>query len=503
MLELNNSNIDKPDFALNSSLIQNNINYTSSDRDFIEGLKTDFEWQTDNVIYTFNSIEGKHGDEDITGYKLFNSAQRVATEDALAEFSKVADIKFEESLTSSKFDANLVIRGADMPGNTAGWAFQPSDFWGSDLTIDNQYDGSSTGFEANYYGLEKGQFGFKLLLHELGHAMGLGHPHESGNISAEADSLNASVMSYYSSESSSIGGQIATGAGPYSPQTLMIYDIASLQEIYGANHQYNSGNNSYILDGNVYVGTIWDGNGNDSLDSSGYSGSAVLDLREGLDNISRVGETYSWNAFGSNIENAVSGNGNDNIYGNSLNNKITSNSGSDKIEGFGGNDDIRSNRGNDTIDAGDGDDFVRGGKDSDTVSGGSGSDWVNGNNQNDIVNGDSGNDTIHGGKNDDILHGGTGDDLIYGDKGNDQLFGDAGSDRFIFKKDFGNDSIEDFNVNVDVIEIAGSLVIDIESLLSSINYTNNNAVINLSDSTSISIRNIAENGLGIDDFTLI
>jgi len=503
MMELLNNSLEKPDYALKGNLVQNQINYTSSDRDFIEGLKTDFEWQTDNVIYTFNSIEGKHGDEDITGYKLFNNAQREATKDALAEFTKVADIKFEESTSSSKFDANLVIRAADMPGNTAGWAFQPSDFWGSDLTIDNQYDGSASGFEKNYFGLEKGQFGFKLLLHELGHAMGLGHPHEAGTVSTEADSLNASVMSYYSSSSSSIGGQIATGAGPYSPQTLMIYDIASLQEIYGANHQYNSGNNTYTLDGNIYVGTIWDGNGNDSLDSSGYSGSSVLDLREGLENITKVGETYSWNAFGANIENAISGNGNDNIYGNSLNNYIKANAGSDKIEGFAGDDDLRSNTGNDTIDGGEGNDFVRGGKDSDTVSGGAGSDWVNGNNQNDIVNGDSGNDTIHGGKNNDTLHGGSGDDFVYGDKGNDILFGDAGSDRFVFKNDFGSDSIEDFEVNTDIIAISRSLVSDLDSLLSSINYSNNNAIINISDIGSINIKNITDNGLDVDDFTLI
>ena len=46
--------------------------------------------------------------------------------------------------------------------------------------------------------LEKGTFEFLTIIHEIGHAMGLAHPHEGGaqTLQTALDSLNYTVMSY-------------------------------------------------------------------------------------------------------------------------------------------------------------------------------------------------------------------------------------------------------------------------------------------------------------------
>jgi serralysin len=74
-----------------------------------------------------------------------------------------------------------------------------------------------------------------IVLHELGHSLGLKHPHDSGgalpNMSGEHGSSEYTVMSY--------------GHTWDHPQSYMQYDIAALQELYGADFTINGGNIVY------------------------------------------------------------------------------------------------------------------------------------------------------------------------------------------------------------------------------------------------------------------
>ena len=54
----------------------------------------------------------------------------------------------------------------------------------------------------------------------------------------------------------------------------------------------------------------------------------------------------------------------------------------------------------------------------------------------------------------DFILGGNGRDTIDGGIGDDELWGDNDKDTFIFKKDYGEDTIFDFKVG-EVVEIAG------------------------------------------------
>jgi cysteinyl-tRNA synthetase, unknown class len=112
---------------------------------------------------------------------------------------------------------------------------------------------------------------------------------------------------------------------------------------------------------------------------------------------------------------------------------------SDLINGTRGADVIQSGFGNDVIDAGSGNDLVHG-------------QW-----DRDLINGGEGNDTLFGDDDSDTLIGGAGDDRLTGDRGYDQLTGGEGRDVFVFEnftpKTLGRDTITDFEVGIDKIEL--------------------------------------------------
>ena len=54
--------------------------------------------------------------------------------------------------------------------------------------------------------------------------------------------------------------------------TPMVYDIAALQHLYGANTLFNSEDTTYSYSPNTpFIETIWDGGGNDTLDFSNFN----------------------------------------------------------------------------------------------------------------------------------------------------------------------------------------------------------------------------------------
>lgn len=110
------------------------------------------------------------------------------------------------------------------------------------------------------------------------------------------------------------------------------------------------------------------------------------------------------------------------------------------IDGLGGNDNLTGGKGNDTIDGGEGNDTINGGDGNDLLlgdlgrdrlSGGTGNDQIDGGDENDTLSGQAGNDTIVGGEGNDSISGGDNDDAIDGQAGDDTVAGDAGNDILI------------------------------------------------------------------------
>ena len=128
--------------------------------------------------------------------------------------------------------------------------------------------------------------------------------------------------------------------------------------------------------------------------------------------------------------------------------------GNDTINGLGGSDVILGDAGNDDIDGGAGRDIIRGGGGGDDIDGGADGDIIRGDSGNDTIDGDAGNDLLLGDAGNDLIDGGVGNDTIFGGTGDDTLTGGAGNDTFLFIESSGNDTITDFDIDDDLIDLS-------------------------------------------------
>ncbi len=115
---------------------------------------------------------------------------------------------------------------------------------------------------------------------------------------------------------------------------------------------------------------------------------------------------------------------------------------------------VSTDAGDDTVHGGDSKDIIRGGSGNDTLYGGGFHDVIRGDSGDDTIYGGEGNDTLLGDSGDDEIYGGEGDDHLLGGSGNDSLTGGAGSDTFLFSTNTGNDTVEDFDLASDVIDLS-------------------------------------------------
>ncbi len=442
-----------------------------------------------NVQYNFTSEVDNFGFPHITEADYYTAAVR----GALAAWSEVANIRFSQEILTRldpHADAPLIFEQdlALVDGEEAlGVTLLPDNGTSRYIVINNQDVTVTVDQQFFAPDFEHGELAYFTLLHEIGHAIGLDHPFiEDGEdvedkfggvvLSGAENSWDATVMSYTEGTYATLDNL------PISP---MIYDIATVQYLYGANMSTNAGNNIYELDGTVLQArTIWDAGGTDTLYAAAYTGNTVLTIEEAYNQVTQVGLSNLWFAFGSNIENVIGGSGNDTITGNDENNNLSARMGNDSIAAASGND---------------------------TIYGGKGNDLLQGNIGNDSLSGDMDNDTLRGGQGSDILYGGAGNDLLYGDLGNDTLVGGLGDDAFAYFSNFGVDQINDFegagSAGGDSLFIDNELIIaaggsgvaaDVISLTS---YSSGNAIIDFTGGNVLTL--IGVSALTVEDILVV
>ena len=148
------------------------------------------------------------------------------------------------------------------------------------------------------------------------------------------------------------------------PGSFGLYDMYELQQIYGANTDFNAGDTTYSIartwQRDLFNETIWDGGGNDTLSSVGSSGDTVVDLRQGQQSSIGAGPLFTQTfdigdyknnvtiAYGAEIENAIGSAHNDTLIGNELDNVILGLGGDDMLMGGIGADFLAGGAGNDS-----------------------------------------------------------------------------------------------------------------------------------------------------------
>jgi serralysin len=513
-----------------------------SGTNYIDGLLFGSSWQFDGIrelTYAFY-------DSDVA---TWTADRQAVVASALQTISDVANVTFREVDTTTSFtnatadmafrfktltdDSGLEALGeAYIPDPTVVTISIPQNDLG--LTRDTYPNAEgdviiSDTSSAILSTFNEGGEALSTIIHEVGHALGMKHPH--------GPDLNAAVNSQIGTSRESTENYAQLGIPdqdsqmytvmsyeefPFEfpnagkPATPMMNDIETLQHIYGANSATNAGNTVFTVADDGALRAIWDSGGNDTIDATGMT--TEVTLRLGAGTFSELGEA-SLQSIARNviIENAHGSSAADVIIGNEFANGLVGNAGADSVTGSSGNDLLFGNSGDDLLYGNTGTDTLIGGDDEDVIYGGQDADQISGDAANDRLFGNIGDDTLLGGSGNDVLQGGVGADVLSGGSGNDTLEGGLGDDtltggdgvdffRFGFGDTGGNDLIQGFSdtdslaIERDVIGTFGSQTV--ATLLSNAVESEGSTTISLEDGATITLVGVAKPTLDTSDFAL-
>jgi serralysin len=323
----------------------------------IDALLSGFQWEEPVVTYSFYSDAAFGG--DYYGSEAVSEVSETVKSNFRQIFkwlSNVVNVEFQEVAESAP-DGYGIIRIMLSDGPTYAYSYFPSSFFpfglAGDIHLNHSYQHA---LDLNGWETPPGYHGHAMLIHELGHALGLKHPFEGDAIlPPEQDNQSHTVMTYAFSA--------------YSPGTFMTYDVVALQYLYGSS-PYQSGRTHYVVAPSIdryrvgetvlfdsasnFKQSIWDPEGVDTLDLSllaydldGYR----VDMRPGgwlSQNSGYDGATFSCGIAlceNSSLENVLSSSSDDTIYFNEQPNRVGGfapgrYTGRDRIEGADAQDAI-------------------------------------------------------------------------------------------------------------------------------------------------------------------
>ena len=377
----------------NSSNISTNIDALTQGRKWDLSSAETLSWSyyvTSGVAYTYSVTNTSDGS---AGNSLVNSAGDAAILQSMMNlWDQAGAFTYERvdelSANGTTTVGEIRMRGLNMGGTSAGYAAIAAFPTGS-----NWVRGADAWFTTGYMGpFIKGNSNWSTFLHEIGHAMGLSHPHsgsQNGATLGDYDDIRRrSIMSYAKTDRNyyfvTSGGSLSVSQ--VHPGTPGIFDIQTIEYFYGTSSDTNLGDTTYSYnDKPIMLETIVDSGGTDTIDASNQTEEVRINLNGGTassigqwsrsdqiayyvsqgdsssaamqstfnsyDSIAQSasypspynkgwyeGEDNLAIAFSSVIENAKGGAKGDTITGNSQKNEITGNGGDDTLDGASGID---------------------------------------------------------------------------------------------------------------------------------------------------------------------
>lgn len=315
-----------------------------TDQQVFDQMNSGSMWPGPLITYAFPSSAAVfHPDlADITaGFSPLNAAQQPLVSLSMMLWD---DLIAPTIMQASEHDADILVGNTSATDGYA-FAFFPQD--GGTIWFSSHHE--------NLQAPEIGEDSFITFIHEIGHALGLDHMgdyngEDDDGPSSYQDSDMLSIMSYYGPGMGRGEGLVAWGDWigldglEYSAQTPMVNDIMVIQKMMGADITTRADNTVYGFDANIQgpqaqiydfsinpspILTIYDAGGVDTLNLSGWSTDSLVDLNPGQYS-SANGMTHNIAiAWGTIIENAVTGAGDDVLIGNSADNYLDGGAGVD------------------------------------------------------------------------------------------------------------------------------------------------------------------------------